>query len=136
MILARIEIARVQLGSEQTLQHGGQSSRTGLGVAGRDMFGGTNSIAVGYVVAEHDRHILDPRAHGNNAFQDAFGMTETAPGVSILDADQGEGGLDRAEDPVVQPSLRQVGRGNGSDVLEITHVAATFDSGTDLCRRR
>ena len=50
MILARIENARVQLGSEQALQHGGQSSRTGLGVAGLDMFSGTNSIAVGYVV--------------------------------------------------------------------------------------
>ena len=92
MILARIENARVQLGSEQTLQHGGQSSRTSLGVARLDMFSGTNSIAVGYVVAEHDRHILDPRAHGNNAFQEAFGMTETAPGVSILDADQGKAG--------------------------------------------
>jgi hypothetical protein len=40
------------------------------------------------------------------------------------------------DDPVVEPSLRHVGRRDGSDVLEITHVAATFDSGTDLCRRR
>ena len=55
--------ARVQLGGEQTLQHGGQSSRTGLGVAGLDMFSGTNSIAASrVVVAEHDRHILDVAA--------------------------------------------------------------------------
>ena len=46
-----------------TLQHGGQSSRTGLGVAGLDMFSGTNSIAASrVVVAEHDRHILDVAA--------------------------------------------------------------------------
>jgi hypothetical protein len=39
-----------------------KSSRTALGVAGLDMFSGTNSIAAGYVVAEHDRHILDVAA--------------------------------------------------------------------------
>ena len=50
VVLTRIENARVQSGSEQTLQHGGQSSRTALGVAGLDMFSGTNSIAAGYVV--------------------------------------------------------------------------------------
>jgi hypothetical protein len=62
MVLTRLENARVQSGSEPTLQHGGQSSRTGLGVAGLGMFSGTNSIAAGYVVAEHDRHILDVAA--------------------------------------------------------------------------